>query len=215
MSSTSEEVVISGDNALEEFIVKQVENDDILYQCKNCEFTTKSKPGVKQHNSRMHKKKQPELDKSLDLESIEKDLNGESLGNELLGKVLPPGDLITQPPSSQSDFDLNVTQLFENHEKEKTGEKREKVTILSPGFSTPKNTVSWRNKFEEKMNELTLAQVKIASLEQNLREKNTEIEVKNDIIENHVKTESESMEQMRILKSELQNKEDLLCFSPS
>ena len=58
----------------------------------------------------------------------------------------------------------------------------------SPGQSTPlvKNTVSWRHKFEEKETELTIANVKIASLEQKVRERDTELDVKNELVEKYI-----------------------------
>ena len=52
--------------------------------------------------------------------------------------------------------------------------------------------------------------VKMASLEQKLREKDNELEGKDDVIEKHVKTESENLEQIRMLEVELKSKDELL-----
>ena len=54
--------------------------------------------------------------------------------------------------------------------------------------------VSWRSKFEDKENELTVATVKIVNLEQKLREKENELEAKEELIEKYVTTESEQTE---------------------
>ena len=201
----------------DDFEVKQTDSDDVVYQCKTCEFSSKSKPGVKQHVSRMHKKKQVEADKSLDVEAIERELRDELEISENEEDFQPPGidpniaagfEFI--PPNSQADFNLNVTKLFESHEMEKENQDDAK-NVAETVQSTPKvATVSWRSKFEEKENEVTLMTVKMAALEQKLREKDNELEGKDDVIEKHVKTVSENLEQIRMLEVELKSKDELL-----
>jgi hypothetical protein len=196
----------------EDYKIDINEDEETSYQCKMCELSYKTKQGVRQHISKKHKKKQNELDKSLDLDVIEREVSSESAGPD--GEVFKPGGMspnvegfVFQPPNSQADFDLNVTKLFQEHEKENTPLK--KSAESSPPLSTPK-TISWRTKCEEKENELTLALVKIANLEQTLRVKEDDLSGKNDDIERFVKTESELNEQIRMLTSQLKEKDDLL-----
>ena len=101
----------------EEYEVRKNEGEDIVYYCKSCEFSTKSKQGVSLHISRMHKKKQQDADKSLDLNKIEEELL-EDLHLSGEDDELQTEGFIFQPPSSQADFNLNVTKLFESHERE-------------------------------------------------------------------------------------------------
>ena len=187
----------------EDYKIDKNEDDETIYQCKVCDVNYKTKQGVRQHISKKHKKKTAELDVDEIEKEIEAELNGESADVDIpFGNGLQLKDFEFHPPSSQADFDLNVTKLFENHEQEKNCQ-------TSPVLSTPK-TVSWRNKFEEKENELTLATVKLTNIEQKLREKDNELGAKDEMIENFVKTESEHAEKIRELESELKEKDDLL-----
>ena len=189
-------------NEIDDYKVNKTEDDELVYQCKACDFNSKSKQGVKQHISRMHKKKQTEAEKSLDLGLIEREVYEElndDQGFHPPGKTPSFDDFEFQPPSTQADFNLDVTKMFETHEMEKDDNVKNLET--SPGQSTPRipNTVSWRNKYEEKENELTIATVKLAALEQQLREKHNELDEKDETIENYVKKESEHLEQIRVL----------------
>ena len=147
---SSSMTVTETSNENDDFKVKKNEEDELLYQCKVCDFNSKSKQGVKQHISRMHKKKNTEAAKSLDLGHIERDLYGElndGTENEHDHGFHPPeglpsvDDFMFQPPSTQADFNLDVTKMFENHEIEK--DDRVKNLEASPGQSTPKiaNTI--------------------------------------------------------------------------
>ena len=201
----------------EDFRIDKNEDQETIYQCKVCDITYKTKQGVRQHISKKHRKKEVEPNNSLNIEEIEREVASE-LNKDSNDDVQPTGIIPSleefqfMPPNSQADFDLNVTSLFENHEKEKDNHTTMMHDVQSPSQSTPKvaNTISWRTKYEEKENELTLATVKLASIEQKLREKEDIIDAKEETIEKHVNTESEHLEEIRVLKIQLKDKDELL-----
>ena len=128
-------------------------NDEGLYQCQSCDFSSKSKQGVKQHTSKMHKMV------VVDIELIEKEVAAD----------LEAGGITELDPnlaqSFQEEFNLDVFKMY-----------------------------------KEKENELTIASVKIADLEQKLRQKEVELENR----------DGEHLEEIRKLKANLASKDELL-----
>ena len=190
---------IAGSEVDSEYKFESNFDGDGSYQCLSCEFSSKSRQGVKQHISRMHKKK---ASIPLDLELIEKEIAAElgTADHEFSFHAVSPNpadnNLI---PSTQADFNLDVTKMFNDHESSK------ETVESSPSQSTPKkmNNEYWKNKCEEKENELSIATVKIVDLEHKLREKDVDIERINETLEKHV-------EEIKQLKAVLASKDDLL-----
>ena len=75
-------------------------NDEGLYQCQSCDFSSKSKQGVKQHTSRMHKMV------VVDIELIEKEVAAD----------LEAGGITEFDPnlaqSFQAEFNLDVFKFI-------------------------------------------------------------------------------------------------------
>ena len=148
MAGKSVQVIIPDNSKESEEYEVRKNDEDLVYHCKSCDFSTKSKQGVSLHISRMHKKKPQDTDKSLDLGKIEEELL-EDLHISGEEDDLQTDEFIFQPPITQADFNLNVTNLFESHEREVNQQDDGKNKEASPIQSTPV-TISWRSKYEEK-----------------------------------------------------------------
>ena len=96
------------ENEQEDYRIDINEDEETTYQCKMCETSYKTKQGVRQHISKKHKKKQTELDKSLDLDVIEREVSSELAGHDGLDKK--NGDVV-QPGGRSPNLEGFVFQL--------------------------------------------------------------------------------------------------------
>ena len=84
-------------------------NDEGLYQCQSCDFSSKSKQGVKQHTSKMHKMV------VVDIELIEKEVAADLEAGGIT-EFNPNLDQSFQ--SFQAEFNLDVFKMYKEKENE-------------------------------------------------------------------------------------------------